>query len=106
MRVIYRVVIIGIFIAMTVGAVALLPGIENRAQATPAVTTTQPNPNTGTLPMTAERLLGVPNYSSYNRHGSIGLAQRCIPRGQACVINGTPCCAGSCQGKFPYTSCR
>ena len=106
MRFIYRVVTIGILIAMTVGAVALLPDIENRAQATPAVTATQPGSDTRAPPMTAERLLGVPNYSSYNRHGSIGLAQRCIPRGQACVINGTPCCAGSCQGKFPYTSCR
>lgn len=106
MRVIYRVVIIGIFIAMTVGAVALLPGIENRAQATPAGTTIQPNPNSGALPMNAERLLGLPNEAAYSRRGSIGLAQRCIPRGQACVINGTPCCAGSCQGKFPNTSCR
>lgn len=35
------------------------------------------------------------------------LAQQCIPRGQTCVINGTPCCAGaSCQGQFPYTYCR
>jgi hypothetical protein len=34
------------------------------------------------------------------------LAQQCIPYGQTCVLNGTPCCAGSCQGNFPNTYCQ
>lgn len=35
------------------------------------------------------------------------LAQNCIGPGQACVLNGTPCCAGySCRGRFPNTTCQ
>ena len=106
MRVIYRSVIIGIFVTMMVAATPFLTGTGDRAQAAPPVATTQPNPDPGSLPLMAEHLLSVPNYPAYSRRGSIGFAQRCIPRGQACVINGTPCCAGSSQGKFPNTSCR
>jgi hypothetical protein len=106
MQAIYRSVIIGIFATLMVAATPLLPGTGNRAQAATVIATTQPSPSVGSLPPTAEHLLGVPDYPTYNRRGSIGFAQRCIPRGQACVINGTPCCAGSCQGKFPNTSCR
>jgi hypothetical protein len=39
--------------------------------------------------------------------GRAVLAQQCIARGEACTINGTPCCAASeCKGTFPYTSCQ
>ncbi len=34
-------------------------------------------------------------------------AEDCIAKGGVCVLNGTPCCAGTrCQGKFPNTSCQ
>jgi len=34
-------------------------------------------------------------------------AQNCIGPGQACVLNGTPCCGGySCRGRFPNTTCQ
>jgi len=37
---------------------------------------------------------------------SSGQGQQCIATGQVCVLNGTPCCSGSCSGKFPNTYCR
>ncbi|HUC60862.1 MAG TPA: hypothetical protein VMF53_02810 [Alphaproteobacteria bacterium] len=31
----------------------------------------------------------------------------CIPSGQACVLNGTPCCGTlTCKGNFPNTTCQ
>jgi hypothetical protein len=36
------------------------------------------------------------------------VADQCIEHGQACVLNGTPCCnaADSCKGTFPNTYCQ
>jgi hypothetical protein len=33
---------------------------------------------------------------------------QCIAHGQACVINGTPCCVSTdaCKGAFPNTTCQ
>lgn len=38
---------------------------------------------------------------------NIVLAANCIEKGDACILNGTPCCPGSdCKGKFPNTYCK
>lgn len=37
---------------------------------------------------------------------SSGQGQQCIATGQVCVLNGTPCCSGSCSGNFPNTYCQ
>lgn len=35
------------------------------------------------------------------------VAQSCIAVGQACVLNGTPCCGtATCKGTFPNTTCQ
>lgn len=38
----------------------------------------------------------------------VRVAQSCTEHGQACVLNGTPCCssADTCKGKFPNTYCQ
>jgi hypothetical protein len=38
---------------------------------------------------------------------NIILSDSCIEQGQACVLNGTPCCGSyTCQGRFPNTTCQ
>ncbi|MHA1544846.1 MAG: hypothetical protein ACTSUY_00285 [Alphaproteobacteria bacterium] len=31
---------------------------------------------------------------------------QCIAKGAVCTLLGTPCCSGTCSGKFPNTRCR
>jgi hypothetical protein len=102
---IHRIVAIGSFVAVAVAGPALWVGAGARVLAATAIATTQPDAGTGRFSPMVERLPGRPGHGINGQRS--GLAQQCIPRGQTCVVNGTPCCAGStCQGKFPYTSCR
>jgi hypothetical protein len=35
------------------------------------------------------------------------IADECIAKNQACVLNGTPCCSpNECKGNFPNTTCQ
>jgi hypothetical protein len=106
MRVVYRFAIIGVFVLAAIAAGAFLPGMDGSAPATTVTAATQPSLDARDLPPLVQQLLGAPKTPGHSLPSSESTAQSCIAKGQTCVINGTPCCAGSCQGNFPNTYCQ
>ncbi|HUZ34591.1 MAG TPA: hypothetical protein VMV19_21180 [Xanthobacteraceae bacterium] len=100
MRVIYRLAIIGIIAAMTLVGSGWIPASQAGAPGTAPPVATDSIVH---LLASLESHQAPPQMSV--RGGAV--AQSCIAQGQACVINGTPCCGtATCQGKFPNTTCQ
>jgi hypothetical protein len=106
MHSISRLVSIGIISFLAVTFLPCAQAVDNTVIASPAVV--QPEPDTNNKPPLFEKL-SVKQIGQTSIQSKLGIvvAQDCIDKGQACVINGTPCCGTTtCQGKFPNTTCQ
>jgi hypothetical protein len=109
MRVKYRFSIIGVLILTAMAVAAFSPSTDKSVSAATLTAASQPNLDPLTLPSFVQHpIRTVPSQLAYSPRRPIGgVAQNCIAKGQTCVLNGTPCCAGtSCQGNFPNTYCQ
>jgi hypothetical protein len=100
MRLIYRLAIVGIIAAMTLVGAGWVGASQAGESGAPRLVARD---SVAHLLASLELHRAPPQMSV---RGS-AVAQSCIAQGQACVINGTPCCGtATCQGKFPNTTCQ
>jgi hypothetical protein len=99
-RVTYRLAIIGIIAVMTLAGSGWIAASRAGGPGTAPPAATD---SIADLLASLEQHQAPPQMSV--RRSAV--AQSCIAQGQACVINGTPCCGtATCQGKFPNTTCQ
>jgi len=97
---------IGIFSLLTVTFLPFAQAADSSVVTSSTVV--QPDLNTQVKPAASE-ILSVKQTGQASNQNKLGIvvAQDCIDKGQACVLNGTPCCGNTtCQGKFPNTTCQ